>query len=105
MYRRDAKQWLKHLDFILLDLMVLQMSFVLGYVLRHGWVNPYRQTLYANMALILMLWDLVVIFFAEPFHNVLKRGFYREFVAVLRQSALLGAFAVFYLFLRKSGAE
>ena len=105
MYRRDAKQWLKHLDFILLDLVILQLSFALAYVIRHGWVNPYRQEVYANMALLLTLWDLVVIFFAEPFRNVLKRGYYREFMAILRQTLLLGAFATFYLFLTRSGVE
>lgn len=103
MYQQDAKQWLKHLDFILLDLAVLQVSFVLAYVIRHGWANPYRQDIYANMALMLTLWDLVVIFFSEPYQNILKRGYYREFVAILRQTLLLGAFAVFYLFLRRYG--
>ena len=105
MYRRDAKQWLKHLDFILLDLGVLQVSFVLSYVLRHGWENPYRHPLYAMMGMLLFLWDLVVIFFAEPFRNVLKRGYYREFLAILRQTLLLGAFAVFYLFMSQSGED
>ena len=42
MYRRDTKGWLKHLDFMVLDLIVLQISFVLAYVLWHGWVNPYQ---------------------------------------------------------------
>ena len=31
MYRRDTKSWLKHLDFMILDLIVLQISFVLAY--------------------------------------------------------------------------
>lgn len=103
MYRRDAKQWLKHLDFILLDLLVLQLSFVLSFVLRHGWKNPYQQSIYATMAMLLTMWDLVVIFFTEPFRNVLKRGYYREFMAILRQTLLLSAFATLYLFLTQSG--
>lgn len=105
MYRRDAKDWLKHLDFILLDLAVVQLSLVLSYVLRHGWSNPYRHPVYANMAMFLLLWDLVVIFFAEPFRNILKRGYYKEFVAILRQTLLLGAFAAFFLFFRQAGED
>ena len=76
MYRRDAKGWLKHLDFIVLDLIVLQIAFILSYALRHyqyGLVNPYQVPLYASMGAFLMLCDLVIIFFTEPFRNVLKR--------------------------------
>ena len=30
MYRRDSKSWLKHLDFMVLALMILQISFVVS---------------------------------------------------------------------------
>ena len=84
MYRRDAKGWLKHLDFMVLDLFVLQVSFVLAYMLRHGLKNPYDAPLYANMGVFLLLCDLLVIFFTEPFRNILKRGYYREMEAMLK---------------------
>ena len=49
MYRRDAKSWLKHFDFMVIDLLVLQVAFVLSYILRHGLRNPYNIPVYANM--------------------------------------------------------
>ena len=103
MYRRDAKGWLKHLDFMILDLIVLQVSFVLAYVLWHGFHNPYRLPLYADMGLFLFLCDLVIIFFTEPFRNILKRGYYREMEALLQQTVFVELFAVLYLFAQKSG--
>lgn len=33
MYRKDSEGWLKHADFIVLDLLCLQISFILAYVL------------------------------------------------------------------------
>ena len=105
MYRRDAKGWLKHLDFMILDLIVLQVAFVLSYVLRHGLVNPYRLQLYSDMATFLMLFDLVIIFFTEPFRNILKRGYYREMEAVVQQALFVELFAVLYLFARQSGQD
>ena len=42
MYRERAKGWLKHVDFIVLDIVCLQVSFVLAYMTRHGWRDPYR---------------------------------------------------------------
>ena len=103
MYRRDSKGWLKHLDFMILDLLVLQISFVLGYMLRHGLMNPYKMPLYAGMGIFVMLCDLIVIFFTEPFRNVLKRGYYREMEALLQQAIFVELFAVLYLFAQQSG--
>ena len=105
MYRRDAKGWLKHLDFMILDLIVLQISFVLGYMLRHGLHNPYRLPLYASMGVFLVLCDLVIIFFTEPFRNILKRGYYREMEALVQQALFVELFSVLYLFAQKSGEE
>ena len=108
MYRRDAKGWLKHLDFIVLDLIVLQIAFILSYALRHyqyGLVNPYQVPLYASMGAFLMLCDLVIIFFTEPFRNVLKRGYYREMEALLQQMIFIECFSVLYLFMTQVGEE
>lgn len=105
MYRRDAKGWLKHFDFMVLDLLVLQIAFVLSYMLHHEWNNPYAEPLYANMSLFLMLCDLVIIFFTEPFRNVLKRGYYRELEAIVQQALFVELFAVLYLFVQKVGGD
>jgi len=105
MYRRDAKGWLKHLDFMILDLIVLQISFVLAFVLWHGWINPYRYPIYVSMNAFLLMCDLVIIFFTEPFRNILKRGYYREMEALLQQAVFVELFAVMYLFAQKAGEE
>mgnify|MGYP003294481776 CR=1 FL=1 len=88
MYRRDSKGWLKHFDFMVLDLLVLQIAFVLSYVLHHDWKNPFDEPLYTNMSIFLMLCDLLIIFFTEPFRNILKRGYYKEFEVLLQQTLL-----------------
>lgn len=33
MYRKDSTGWIKHVDFIILDLICLQVAFVLAYAL------------------------------------------------------------------------
>ena len=69
MYLRESKGWFKHYDFILLDLICLQIAFFLAYVLRGmGW-NPYSRVLYRNMAIFVEAADIVVIFFFETLKN------------------------------------
>ena len=105
MYRRDGKSWLKHVDFMILDLLILQIAFVLSYVLRHGMENPFDRPPYANMSVFLMLSDLIIIFFTEPFRNILKRGYFRELEAIAQQTVFLELSAVFYLFAQKTGEQ
>ena len=104
MPQRDSG-WLKHLDFCILDLLVLQLAFVLSYVLRHGAHNPYALPQYASMAVFLTVCDLIILIFAEPFRGVMKRGYYREAKAVFQQAALLELFAVLFLFSSKTGED
>ena len=42
MYRKDTDGWLKHWDFILLDMICLQLAFVLAYGLSGYVFNPYQ---------------------------------------------------------------
>lgn len=108
MYRRDEKGWLKHLDFIVLDLIVLQAAFILSFLLRHiqvGLINPYEIPLYASMGSFLLLIDLVVIFFTEPFRNVLKRGYFKEMEALVQQAIFVELFAILYLFVHQTGED
>ena len=48
MYRKDSTGWIKHVDFIILDLICLQVAFVLAYVLSGYGANPYQLILYRN---------------------------------------------------------
>lgn len=103
MYKKSSSGWLKHYDFIILDLLCLQFAFVVAYMLRMGWVNPYTKELYFNMSIFLVLADLAVIFFNETFSGVLKRGYYKEFTATFKHSFMVVMLVVFYFFATQMG--
>lgn len=97
MYRKRSEGWLKHFDFIVLDLICLQLAFLLSYFVRHGLTNPYSEPLYRNMAIFVELASIAVIFFFETLKDVLKRGYYKEFMATLRHAVVVELLAVLYL--------
>lgn len=103
MYRRDGKQWLKHIDFILMDVLVLQIAYVLAYYFRHDAWAAYSRELYVTMAVSLSLCDLLVIFLTESYRNVLKRGYWVEFVNTLTQAVEFMALGLVYLFATQEG--
>ncbi len=76
MYKKTANGWIKHFDFMLWDLISLQFSLLLAYWIRHGIRNMYSYNLYVNMAIVLVLINLVSVVGFETMHNVLKRGYW-----------------------------
>ena len=85
MYRRKAKGWYKHIDFIILDIICLELSFLIAYVIRHGAVNPYHFQLYRSAAIVLGFIDFVLLFVCNTCKNVLKRGMLQELYATVKQ--------------------
>lgn len=105
MYKKNSSGWLKHLDFIVLDLLCVQLAFYLSYVLRQGDWNPYAVPLYRNMAIVVELADLIVIFIFEAYKNVLKRGYYKEFALSVKQAVMLVLVSSLYLVTIQDGND
>lgn len=76
MYKKSAQGWLKHWDFILLDIICLQLSFVVAYYLRQGDGNLYSDHLYSGVAISFILCQIAVMFFSQSYQGILKRGYY-----------------------------
>lgn len=102
---KQQKSWVKHIDFIILDLVCLQAAFLFAFWIRHGTEHiPYSISIYRNEVLMLVLIQILVAVVSKNFKNVLRRGFYRECMAALKQAMLVTLFSAFYLFLLKESA-
>lgn len=98
MYRKKTGGWLKHFDFIILDMLCLQISFVLAYGVRMGPFSPYADEEYRSIGVLLLLSDLVVMLLSGTFSGVLTRGHYREFSVTIRHVFLVEMIVILYLF-------
>ena len=85
MYPRTTKSWVKHLDFILLDLVMINIAYYLGYQVRShqlghiAWSDMYQTYLIlANMA------GLIISLIGDMHKNILKRGFSSELWSVFK---------------------
>lgn len=103
MYRKKAQGWLKHLDFIILELICFQIAFILACFMRHGVVNPYTSVLYRNVAVVGALFQVFVLFGFNIFHNVLKRGYFKELTSTVKTTAIVMLLISFYLFTVQQG--
>ena len=105
MFTKSSIGWLKHYDFILLDLLCLQISFLIAYMLRHNGGIPYTNPLYLDMAIFLVFCDIVVTFFYNTFHGVLRRGYYKEFAKTFNHVLFIEMFSAFFLVTRQEAEE
>lgn len=103
MYKKDSDSWLKHWDFIILDMICLQAAFVLAYALSGYGFNPYKTMLYRNVSIFIEMADIAIMFLFGTFKNVLKRGYYVEFVKTVSHCCGIGVTALVYLFLLQQG--
>lgn len=105
MYRKNSSGWSKHIDFILLDLFCVQLALYISYVMRQGDWNPYVIPIYRHMAIFIELENLTIIFLFEAYKNVLKRGYYKEAVASIKQSFMLLLVCSLYLITMQDGND
>ena len=98
MYSRLTHSWLKHWDFILLDLICLEVSFFLAFIIRHGVIHQEAESLFRSEAVILLVCQLLAILCGNTFSGVLKRGFYIEFLNTVKHVLSVMAFALLVLF-------
>jgi len=100
---KKTRDWLKHGDFILLDILSLHIAFVLAYITRHGFSNPYATVEYFNLSAIYTLVDFLVVIIYQSMDDVLKRGYYREFEKTIKHTFLVVVLVSLYMFSMQSG--
>lgn len=98
MNSRSAKGLIKHADFILLDMICLQISFVIAYWVFHDLSNPYDNDAFQYQAVVLMAAQLLFIAFGNGYSGILRRGKLDELVAVIRHTAYILVISLIYLF-------
>ncbi len=104
MYRKEAHGLFKHKDFVILDLICLQISFIIAYILFHkgNITNPYGSSMYRMMAILISITSFTIMFSTNAFNNVLRRGYYKEFAATLKHALLVLASSILLLYMIKS---
>ena len=98
MYKRKLRGWAKHLDFLIADLICLQLAIFLAYYMRHGILDIYTRSLYVNIAIVMTLLDMLIIIFFNILKNILKRNNITEMIKVIEKSLLLMVVSTAYIF-------
>ncbi len=105
MYKRRNQGWLKHIDFILWDEVTLQIAFIIAFNIRLGGGLPYTIRRYMSLAVVFFIVDFLISAIFNTMHNVMSRGYLREFVQTIKQVLMVLAGMTLFMFAFQSGDE
>ena len=98
MYRERIRGWVKHLDFIILDVILLEISFFLSYYLRHNTFELMPIGIYRESVLVILIAGIMVSILNDIHKNILKRGYWKEFKAAAKLSGYTALTLLAYIF-------
>ena len=99
MSEKHKNGWMKHGDFILLDLICMQISFTLAYWVINGFANPYENSYFQLQAGLFFACQLFTIVFFRNYGGILRRGKFDELAAILKYLVTVDIVAVAGLFI------
>lgn len=105
MYKKSAQGWLKHWDFILMDMVCLQIAFVISYITRMGIRNPYSDALYRNQAIVLIFCQIAIVFLGQTFRDILRRGQYVELFSTMKHVCAVMILDMSYMFITQQSGS
>lgn len=101
MYSRKNDKWIKHLDFTIIDILCICLALFLAYGIRHGFANEYARDDYREVGFVMIILDLLIVFFKDSYKSVIRRGYLKEFKAVIVHFSLIMVGLQCYLFIMK----
>lgn len=94
--RKD--EWYNHLDFMMLDIILMFGALLAANVLRNGMGNPFESSDFRRLMAVTMILYLCIVFFMDPYMDIIKRGYLMELKCVWVTNTLI-LFTLFtYLF-------
>ncbi len=103
MYKKQKKSWVKHLDFLIVDVLCLEITFYLSCLIRLGsfydvaGISEY----YNRLAIVLLLTDICVVFLSEAYTGILRRNRLQELKAVIIHCSTVFAAVTVYVWATK----
>lgn len=102
MYREQKKSIIKHLDFLILDIIAMMCSYAVANIIRNGLNSLLFGDSFLSMAFVLLLLIVIVAVMGDSYGDILRRGYLLELKNVLIQNAIVMVLAITFMFITKA---
>lgn len=99
MYQKGLAGWIKHLDFLILDLFCVNLSYITALMLQSAvGIFLFKAEETGKFILMLNIISVLTALLSHSYKNILKRGYYKELVETIKYIIIVFLAAVFYLY-------
>ncbi|MGN1377021.1 MAG: nucleoside-diphosphate sugar epimerase/dehydratase, partial [Dorea sp.] len=106
MYKEIVKGWVKHLDFMIIDTISLEISLLIAYRIRNniqsGVILP---EIYRTLAVMIIIMNICVVFFGNSYESIIRRGYLVELKKVMIHCAWIVVGIIVWMFSIKQSSE
>ena len=97
---KSKYSWVKHLDFMIIDLISLLLCFLLSYWMKFGDLSFGSNEVWVRYLFLVLILNVLITLFVNPYSGILRRPFYMEIIRAFQLAIynLLIAALVFYAF-------
>ncbi|MBD8925681.1 MAG: sugar transferase [[Eubacterium] rectale] len=96
MYRKISDGWMKHWDFELIDVIMLEISLFISYFFRHHNSAFLFKSMYLRMGILLIVLNFATVLFSQNYKNIVQRLWYQELRAVFVQVTTVNLLLLLY---------
>lgn len=102
MYKEVIKGWIKHIDFMLVDILCLELSFLIAYVYRNSTgTTIIFPEMYRTLAVMLVILDICVVFLGNSYEDIIRRGYLVELKRVILHCTWIIVGIIIWMFVTK----
>ena len=105
MYNEVRTSFRKHIDFIFIDILSMEISFFIAYFLRNGNFNVLATEEYRTIVIVILFANLIACYLFNSMQDVIKRPFQLELYATFKQCTLTEAILLLFLFATKTSID
>lgn len=102
MYQKNLNNWMKHLDFIILDLVSMEAALMIAFVIRFRDLSFFISDLYLSWSVLFIFIDGLIALAFGSYQDILKRGMGKEAKETLHHTSCVMICFLLYLYLAKN---
>ena len=97
---KGDRAWLKHFDFMIVDLLALVIAFAVSFWLKFHNFSFVNSDTWKRLLVILSMLNVIISIVVNPYSGIFRRSYYQEIIHALRLTIynMLAASIIFYVF-------
>lgn len=104
MYSGGIGKIKKNKIYFVIDCIIFQLSLFSSYFIRNSGSVFFDDKLFISICIFLLVINIIMYFSSKYYYNILNRGYWVEFITVLKKTGITVLILTFYLFLLKESA-